>query len=261
MPVSQRLFYERQYAGHAYAAGVEDRRETAALQAFVASYGLEDKQILEIGCGRGAFQHVAQKWVGIDLATAAGSYVERPFVAASAEALSFQAEIFDAIWSITVLEHVSRPEQALEEIVRVLKPGGVAYLAPAWHCRPWAAQGYAIRPWSDFGWKGKFIKATIPLRDALWFRAACTLPRRIWHDAMFHLEKKPTRFRYRPLQANYETYWCTDADACNSLDPHELLLWFRSRGWHTPSHPTWRQRFLIRHGAVILQKPPACCGR
>jgi SAM-dependent methyltransferase len=258
MSVSQKLFYNEQYQKDEYAVGVEDRAEQEALQAFVAAYDLSGKQVLEIGCGRGAFQHLVENWIGVDLAASVAPYLKKPFLAASAEALPFRDACFDGIWSVTVLEHVPRPETALEEIVRVLKPGGVAYLAPAWHCRPWAAAGYHVRPWSDFGWRGKLIKASIPLRDALWFRAACTLPLRLGRDLLFRLNsRKPTRFRYRQLEANYTTFWCSDSDACNAMDPHEMLLWFQSRGWKTPRHPNWWRRFLARHEAVIVQKPNA----
>jgi SAM-dependent methyltransferase len=227
MLVSQKDFYNQQYNGHSYAGGVEGREEAAALEAFVKSYSLNNKRVLEIGCGRGAFQHLVQNWVGVDLASSIGRYIGKPFVAASAEALPFRKESVDSIWSITGLEHIPYPEKALEEIVRVFRLGGVAYLAPAWHCRPWAAQGYQVRPWSNLDWKGKLIKASIPLRNALWFRAVCTLPVRLWREVLFLLRgRKLLRFRYRPLKVNYEIFWCSDSDARSSMDPHEMLLWF-----------------------------------
>jgi SAM-dependent methyltransferase len=256
MSLSQKLFYNEQYRKGEYAVGVEDRAEQESIQAFVEAYHLKDKRILEIGCGRGAFQHLVKDWIGVDLAVSAADYLSKPFLAASAEALPFAEGSFDGIWSVAVLEHVPRPEKALQEIARVLKPGGVAYLAPAWHCRSWAADGYQVRPWSDFNWRGKLIKASIPLRDALWLRAAYTMPIRLWRDFLFAINRaKPTRFRYRPLKANYNIFWCADSDACNSMDPHEMLLWFQSRGWQAKSHSSWLARFLVRHGALIVQKP------
>jgi len=36
--------------------------------------------------------------------------------------------------------------------------------------------------------------------------------------------------RYRRLIPNYEKYWVPDSDAVNSIDSHEAMLWFRSRG-------------------------------
>jgi SAM-dependent methyltransferase len=258
----KQLFYERQYRETEYATTSAGHTEEVALQQFVNSYDLGDKRVLEIGCGRGAFEHLSRRWFGLDLASSAGVYVHRPFVAATADALPFKPESFSGVWSVSVLEHVGDPEQALHEIGRVLRRGGVAYLAPAWHCRAWAADGYSVRPWSDFPWTGKLIKAAIPLRDAFWFRAAYTIPVRLWREASFFIGlRKPVRFRYRTLKANYETYWCTDADASNAMDPHEMLLWFVSRGWQTPSHPTWLKRFLVRHGAIVVRKPDGASAR
>lgn len=252
------LFYERQYRGHEYAALVDSRPEALALEAFIKTCDLRSKRVLEIGCGRGAFKNLVERWVGLDLAATDAGGKGKPIVRASAIRLPFANDSFDGLWSITTLEHVPQPEAALEEIARVMKPGGVAYLAPAWHCRPWAADGYAVRPWSDFGWKGKLIKASIPLRNALWFRALTVLPTRTWREALFFLTgRRPTPFRYRALEANYHTYWCADSDACNSMDPHEMLLWFSSRGWSTPSHSTLLRRFLVRHDAVVVGKPLA----
>ena len=41
------------------------------------------------------------------------------------EALTFESESFDVVLTQDVLEHVLRPEQALAEIGRVLRPGGL----------------------------------------------------------------------------------------------------------------------------------------
>jgi hypothetical protein len=40
----------------------------------------------------------------------------------------------------------------------------------------------------------------------------------------------PTRLRYGRLKPNYEKYWVRDSDAVNSIDSHEAMLWFLSRG-------------------------------
>ena len=70
-----------------------------------------------------------------------------------------------------MLEHVSDPERALLEMRRVLTDGGLLYLSADWQCRPWAADGYLVRPYSDFNFKGQLIKASLPIRDAVWFRS------------------------------------------------------------------------------------------
>lgn len=255
MSLKQNDFYNRMYLSSDYACGTEGRNEIADLKTFIEKYNLQDKKVVEIGCGRGAFQNLVEDYTGVDIASSAQQYIKKKFIHSQAENLSFDNEIFDAVWSITVLEHVHDPEKALGEIARVLKPGGIGYLKPAWHVRSWASEGYEVRPWSDFGFIGKVIKASIPLRNTLWLRALFTLTFRLIREIQYFLgDKKPTRFIYKSLKPNYEKYWCADSDACNSMDPHEMLLWFKSRGWVLESHPTFIKRFLVRHGAIIVKK-------
>jgi len=45
------------------------------------------------------------------------------------ESLPFKSNVFDAVFSLAVLEHVKNPFECANEIARVLKPGGVLYAA------------------------------------------------------------------------------------------------------------------------------------
>jgi SAM-dependent methyltransferase len=45
------------------------------------------------------------------------------------EKLPFKSEVFDAVFSLAVLEHVKNPFECAKEITRVLKPGGTLYVA------------------------------------------------------------------------------------------------------------------------------------
>lgn len=250
-----RAFYERfQYEGPVAVPAA--RPEEACLRAFVEAWHLERARVLEVGSSRAVFQDLARGWVGIDLAGKAGRFSRRPFVQASAEALPFRSCSFQAAWSIAVLEHVPNPEGALEEITRVLESRGVAYLAPAWHCRSWAANGLHLRAFRELTWRQRAVKLTIPLRNALPYRAALELPRRLWREVLFQARpRRPLRLRFGRLRPNYETFWCSDSDACSVLDPHEFLLFFLSRGWTSPSHPRLRHRLLARHGPIVVRKP------
>jgi SAM-dependent methyltransferase len=204
---------------------VEDR-----VPEFVSQYGLADKKILEVGAGRGYLQDVVGDYTGLDISPSVGRFFRKPFVLGSATALPFVANQFDSVWSIWTLEHVPNPEQALTEMRRVVKDGGLIYLFPAWSCPTWLAGGYEVRPYSDFGFSGALIKASIPLRSASLYRAIYTTPIRVLRLASFYATHAPARLHYSRLTPNYEKYWQGDSDAVNSIDRFEAQLWFVSRG-------------------------------
>jgi SAM-dependent methyltransferase len=197
---------------------------------FVKQHDLKDKKVLDIGAGSGYLQDVVSDYTGLDISPTAKRFFRKPFVLGSAIALPFPDNHFDAVWSIFVLEHIPTPEQALREMRRVVKDGGYIYLFPAWSCNSWAANGYQVRPYSDFNLAGKLVKASIPLRDASRYRAVYTTPIRIMRFAVFSLGGSPLRFHYNRLVPNYEKYWQGDSDAASSMDRYEALLWFASRG-------------------------------
>lgn len=58
------------------------------------------------------------------------------FVQADAMRMIFRDQLFDACMSFNAFEHIPDPELAFSEAIRVLKPGGVAYITldPIWTC-------------------------------------------------------------------------------------------------------------------------------
>lgn len=250
-----RTFYDAEYKKQSYAF-VHDAGKhffSRELKEFIAKYNLHDKRCLEVGCGRGAFQDLVEDYTGLDISREVRRYMHKPFIAGSATDLPFSDDHFDALWSVTVLEHVPEPEKALQEMCRVLKRGGFLFLAPAWQCRPWARDGYPVRPYSDFGFKGKLIKLSIIVRDTVWFRSLFVFPLRAVGWLKSHYINGPLPLRYKKLEANYEIFWMADSDACCSIDPYEAVLWFSSRGHDCLSHITAGAGFLVRSGPVIFR--------
>lgn len=221
------------------------------IRAFVEDHKLSDKAVLEIGSGRGNLQEIVDNYTGLDISPNVARFYKKIFVLGSATALPFQDNSFDALWSIFVLEHVQNPEQAFSEARRVVKNGGLMFWLPAWNCPPWLAQGYKTRPYSDFGLYGKAIKATLPLRGSNGYRVATTMPIRMVRAQAAKLG--PTTLRYRRLEPNYQEYWGPDSDAVNSIDSHEAMLWFSSRGDECVNCGEEPIFFPLFHHALIIR--------
>ncbi len=93
----------------------------------------KDQTVLDIGAGLGVYSNVLSKYVkkciGIDTNE---DYLKRAkdlnknidLYLMPAEELSFEDNSFDNIIMIEVLEHVHNDKKVMEEVYRVLKPGG-----------------------------------------------------------------------------------------------------------------------------------------
>lgn len=93
---------------------------------------LTDKRVLDVGCGKGRFARVLQGqnpgadiW-GLDIAEEMLRFVPAGIhtVAGSMTELPFAASTFDCVYATESLEHAVEIERAVQEMCRVLKPGG-----------------------------------------------------------------------------------------------------------------------------------------
>lgn len=219
--------YEVRYEAIARAAA-EDARILEKVTEFVDRFGLRRKAVLEIGSGRGYLQDLADDYTGLDISPSVRPKYHKKFVLGSATAMPLADGSFDGGWSIWVLEHVPNPEQALREIRRVMRNGAVFYMFPAWQVSELTAEGYHVRPASDFGWRGPFVKAFLPVRYSRPFHWLTRWPARTVRTAASW--GGPTALHYRRLAPSFARYWEADSDAINSLDRHEMMLWFVTRG-------------------------------
>lgn len=96
-------------------------------------------RVLDVGAGeapwRGMLKHV--DYVGLDVETAdAFAMHRRPDLTYyDGRIIPFPDASFDHVLCIEVLEHVERPEALVEEIARVLKPGGSLLMTVPWSAR------------------------------------------------------------------------------------------------------------------------------
>jgi SAM-dependent methyltransferase len=220
---------------------------------------------LEIGSGKGPLQGIGEDHVALDYSlTALQRYIEPAHqrVCGTADALPFPDGTFGFVYSVTTLEHVRLVGRAFEEIDRVLRPGGLAYLAPAWHCMQDHCEGTLVRPYRDLTPRQKLMKLTFPLRSSILYKGAVTFPGRVLRRGVWHLAGgRPTRLRYNNLRPDYSHFWIADSDAVSRVDSHEGALFFHSRGYEVlrPGGAAIRQ-LLARHHAVVVRKPARPAG-
>jgi SAM-dependent methyltransferase len=224
---------------------------------------------LEIGSGKGGFQGLSARddagrgqYIALDYSfTALRRFIDpsHPRVCATAERLPFPDASIAFIFTIDALEHVPNADLAFAEIDRVLKPGGITYLHPAWHCTQYNCEGIPVRPCSQLTLRQKFVKLSLPPRRHPLAKALGALPGRSLRRALWALGgRRPSRFRFHRLRADYQHFWAADADACSRLDSHEGCLYFASRRYEVlnPGATTISQ-LLCRHVPIVVRKPPA----
>jgi SAM-dependent methyltransferase len=102
---------------------------------------VENRDVLEIGCGMGThaalLTELGGRLTAIDLTEPAVQMTKRRFEIfrlagrieqGDAEALPFEADSFDTVWSWGVLHHSSSFERCIAEVGRVLRPDGACVL-------------------------------------------------------------------------------------------------------------------------------------
>lgn len=252
-------FYERAYRDGCYSAEgtAEGHYVSPMLKKVIERYGLKDKKVLEIGSGNGKFQNVVDDYTGIDVSESAKKFYTKAYVVIrNGKDYPFSDETFDFIFTHATFEHIPDVNHALKEMMRVTKRGGILFFNPAWQCRSWAAKGYGVRPCCGLNFFGKIYKATIPIQDHVLFRSLSVVPKRIFFALTFLTNKQ--RFQqklvYRKIKPNYEVFWQTDSDACNSIDPFLAILYFRANGFIVVNYPSLLRQFFVRTGALVLQK-------
>jgi len=100
----------------------------------------QDKKLLDLGCGRGEFLkgfiNCGLEGYGVDQSDSAKEFCPEAKLKRAAldrEPIPFEDNYFDVVFSKSVIEHFHNPEILVEEIYRVLKPGGVVItMCPDW---------------------------------------------------------------------------------------------------------------------------------
>jgi ubiquinone/menaquinone biosynthesis C-methylase UbiE len=117
-----------------------DRLQVRAVECALALAEIpRGSRVLDVGCGTGRwlrrYQHLGLQPVGVDatsgmLDRAIENGTTVPLIAADATRLPLADAKFDCVSDITVVQHIPRSlqPQAMREMVRILRPGGILIL-------------------------------------------------------------------------------------------------------------------------------------
>ena len=216
--------------------------------------------VLEIGSGKGPLQGIGgDDYVALDFSlTALERFIDVRYqrVCASAEQLPFSDESLRFIFSVATLEHVPNAAAVFSEIHRTLKPGGMLFLLPAWHCEQYNCEGIPVRNYNELSWRQCVTKFMLPLYRSPLYKAFRSVPWRAYRRALFFLRNKPTELKFDRLKPDYSRFWLSDSDAACRIDTHEAALFFSSRKYRilAPGASLLRQ-LLARHVPLVATKP------
>lgn len=105
------------------ATGLTAKIPRKRIEAFIRMHG-QHGRTLDIGSGHGPYAKYFPNRVSIDITPGKGV----DYVADAHDLSQFNNESFDAVLATEVLEHLHTPLRAINEMYRVLKPGGSVIL-------------------------------------------------------------------------------------------------------------------------------------
>lgn len=234
---------------HGFGDPLDDRERLARILIGIRS----DAVVLEVGCGRGRLSDLHRGWFGIDLGhPTLARYVPGRSAQADATQLPVADASVGAVISVEALEHVPNPEAALDEMLRVLEPGGVLYLRPAWFCSQWPMNAprspSSLRPSQRLRWLLLAARYSRPARLPGVLLRKARAERDLWL-------RRPRPLRWRPLVPDYTRYWAPDSDAAASLEPNDLIAWLSARGFEIVEPAGRLARLSHIRGPIVARAP------
>ena len=175
-------------------------------------------------------------------------------IIADATKLPFKSNSIDCIFTHTFLEHPIKPENVLEEIARVLKPGGIVIHNDAWFCRWWQHFGVVnLKSFASMSFKEKVIHVGAKITEFPLVRIPPIIITRIIRHFLVD-RSNPVPLRYKKLNPNYTLHLGCDEDAASRIDPIDAVLFYESRGFKLMEKLTVKQRMFYPNRYITLKK-------
>ncbi len=192
---------------------------------------------IEIGCGAGVYSDLTKQYVGLDISLEALRELKakgRWAVCCDVAKMPIKDGVATTVLSFDTLEHVYEPQEVLEEVARVLKPGGSAILRDVWL-------------------KAEKHTARLPykLRKKLGKLTAC-VPR------LWRVLRGDDSVAWSRITPDY-TQVANDHDAVSRIDAHSVYRFFRRRGFESVnerSNPVMRllNPWMRHRNWVVVKK-------
>jgi SAM-dependent methyltransferase len=101
-------------------SGVTKKFTRRHLERFVA-YQATDEPVLDLGCASSPYAKYFPRMIALDIAKRGDSGLD---VIGDAHCLPLRSGSFPMVLATELLEHVREPQQLIDEILRILEPGG-----------------------------------------------------------------------------------------------------------------------------------------
>ena len=213
--------------------GLLDAHDEAYLRSYIAlvsNYAKPNSFVLELGCGNGLSARMLKdrrhRVIGTDLSsaflkeTAQWEDERLRYLACDVLNLPFDEDAFDLVCSNEMIEHVTDAKKSLNEMIRVVKPGGRIIIAAPNLCSP-------LVPLFDF-FRMLGTKKGCPIWAETKLQAIGKVWRNFWLCSKKRFSKKPD-FLYREPDLEDRVIG-GDADSVYYANPTDLEKFFRSNG-------------------------------
>jgi len=119
-------------------------RDSREFMSVISSILPARRRVLDLGCGPRdqsvPINHLGHSYVGFDFSNQNADFL------ADAHSIPFKASSFDCVFSYAVFEHLHNPFVAIQEVSRVLKPGGI-FLGAVSQGEPFHQSYFHFTPW------------------------------------------------------------------------------------------------------------------
>jgi SAM-dependent methyltransferase len=237
----------------------ENPKEDSAIIYFISHLlSLKPESVLEVGAGGGRVYRLLEKYgykkkyTGTETGLHQIEMLKRKhskpeWVQGTAYNMPFADETFDLCYSVFVLEHLVYPENALNEMLRVIKPGGDLLLM-----------------FPDFVQMGRFPSQMLGFSPLL--RAVEKLWKWRWIDALLSIYDSRVRLpkalkeavnacgpfpiNLSPICLSYPDYMMPDVDAVYIASKEEIKNWAEKQGlkikFPCGIEGSWREEAFIQ---------------